>query len=61
MAPTAGNGATCISCGDCPWMAMNTMEGLLDCLIYERNEVHVDPLIADKATVALNRMLDFKK
>ncbi len=61
MAPTAGNGATCISCGDCPWMAMNTMEGLLDCLTSEKNEVHVDPLIADKAMVALNRMLDFKK
>ena len=40
---------------------MNTMEGLLDCLTSEKNEVHVDPLIADKAMVALNRMLDFKK
>ena len=61
MAPTAGNGATCISCGDCPWMAMNTMEGLLHCLTSEKNEVYVDPLIADKAMVAINRMLEFKK
>ena len=61
MAPTAGNGATCFSCGDCPWMAMNTMDRLLDCLAGEKNEGYVDPIIADRAMVALNRMLDFKK
>lgn len=27
-APTGGNGATCRSCGYCPWMAMNTMEAI---------------------------------
>ncbi len=61
MAPTAGNGATCLSCGDCPWMAMNTMDRLLDCLTSEKNEVYVDPHVAKKALVAVNRMLDFKK
>src|SRR6201995_5646892 len=31
-APTAGNSATCKSCAHCPWMAMNSLQGLLDCL-----------------------------
>ena len=26
IAPTAGNGATCRSCANCPWMAMNDLE-----------------------------------
>ena len=28
IAPTAGNGATCRSCANCPWMAMNELEAL---------------------------------
>ena len=27
-APTAGNSATCKSCAHCPWMAMNSLQGL---------------------------------
>src|SRR5690606_11216240 len=31
-APTAGSGATCRSCANCPWMAMNTLPRVLQAL-----------------------------
>ena len=59
IAPTAGNGATCRSCANCPWMAMNELQALDQ--IFERsdNEVFVDSLVAEQAMVPLRRMLDF--
>ena len=59
-APTAGNGATCRSCAHCPWMAMNELETLAATLRDGGNEVHVDPAVAAKAMVPLERMLAFK-
>src|SRR5690554_919501 len=32
IAPTAGNGATCRSCANCPWMAMNHLENMMQSL-----------------------------
>ena len=60
IAPTAGNGATCRSCANCPWMAMNTLESLLNCLDSPANEVHVDYDVALKAMKSLKRMMDFR-
>lgn len=61
IAPTAGSGATCRSCANCPWMAMNELEALA--AVFERgdNEILVDPALARRAMVPLQRMLDFKK
>ena len=59
-APTAGNGATCRSCAHCPWMAMNELEALASSLREGANEVHVDPEIARRAMIPLNRMLAFR-
>lgn len=58
-APTAGNGATCRSCAHCPWMAMNTLEAVLECLRTGQGEVFVDPALVPKAVRPLKRMLDF--
>ncbi|MBV1915726.1 MAG: quinolinate synthase NadA [Pseudomonadales bacterium] len=58
-APTAGNGATCRSCAHCPWMGMNSLETLLHALENDGDEVHVDPALAEKAMIPLQRMLDF--
>jgi len=58
-APTAGNGATCRSCANCPWMAMNTLEATLACLCEGSGEVLVDPALIPRALRPLNRMLDF--
>ena len=61
IAPTAGNGAACRSCANCPWMAMNELESLAQ--VFERadNEVFVDPELGRRAMLPLQRMLDFKK
>ena len=61
IAPTAGNGATCRSCANCPWMAMNELESLAQ--VFERtdNEIFVDPAVGEQAMVPLQRMLDFSR
>lgn len=58
-APTAGNSATCKSCAHCPWMAMNYLSNLLEVIETEKNEIHVDPVIREKAVISVERMLDF--
>lgn len=60
-APTAGEGATCRSCAHCPWMAMNTLETILQGLQRGGDEVHVDTELARQASIPLQRMLDFKQ
>jgi len=58
-APTAGNSATCKSCAHCPWMAMNGLQNLHHVLLTGSNEIHVDPALGRKASVCIDRMLDF--
>lgn len=59
IAPTAGNGATCRSCAQCPWMAMNDLETLAQVFSRDDNEIVVDPAIGERAMLPLRRMLDF--
>jgi quinolinate synthase len=58
-APTAGNSATCKSCAQCPWMAMNSLQNLVDVLESGANEVLVDPAVGRRAYVSIDRMLTF--
>ena len=58
-APTAGEGATCRSCAHCPWMAMNELDGILHVLKNSDQEVFVDPALATRAKLPLDRMLNF--
>ncbi|MQW92833.1 quinolinate synthase NadA [Acinetobacter wanghuae] len=58
-APTAGEGATCRSCAHCPWMAMNELDGILQVLEQGDQEIFVDPALAQRAKLPLDRMLDF--
>ena len=58
-APTAGEGATCRSCAHCPWMAMNELDGILDVLRKSDQEIFVDPVLAERAKLPLDRMLNF--
>ena len=60
-APTGGSGATCRSCAHCPWMAMNGLDILYECLAEGLNEVKVPQATVDGALVSLGRMLDFAK
>ena len=58
-APTAGNSATCKSCAHCPWMAMNGLQGVIDCLEQGSGEIGVDEATRQKAQTCITRMLDF--
>ncbi len=60
-APTVGEGATCQSCANCPWMGMNSLHNLEELLKTGKNEIHVSPEIAAKARIPIQRMLDFAK
>ncbi len=59
-APTYGEGATCVSCAHCPWMAMNSLQTLLNTLETGDNEIFVDEEIRKKALISTQRMLDFR-
>ena len=60
-APTSGKSATCISCGHCPWMAMNHLSKLARCLETGEGEIKVDPAIGKRAARPIQRLLDFTK
>jgi quinolinate synthase len=59
LAPTTGQGATCESCGHCPWMAMNSLQSLEATLLNKDNEIHLDLETCRKAYVPIQRMLEF--
>lgn len=58
-APTAGESATCQSCSHCPWMAMNNLTKLADCLENGTNEIFVDEVIQKNAVKPITRLLEF--
>ncbi len=58
-APTAGEGATCVSCAHCPWMGMNALQNLETVLEQGGNEIEIDPAIRERAVLPIQRMLDF--
>ncbi len=60
-APTAGEGATCKSCGHCPWMKMNDLARLEHVLETGDNEVLIDEDIRARAEKSLRRMVDFAR
>ena len=60
IAPTGGNGASCRSCANCPWMAMNGLDNMIEALETNANEVFVDEVVAKQSMIPLQRMLDFK-
>jgi quinolinate synthase len=59
LAPSMGEGATCISCGHCPWMKMNDLPRLAQVLETGANEVLIDEAIRRRAERSLKRMVEF--
>ena len=59
IAPTGGSGATCRSCANCPWMAMNSLEKVISALKNRNDEIFVDAELGQQAMKPLNRMLSF--
>jgi quinolinate synthase len=58
-APTAGNSATCKSCAHCPWMAMNSLAGVIGALELGIGEVRVPEETRVRALGCIERMLDY--
>jgi quinolinate synthase len=58
-APTAGNSATCKSCAQCPWMAMNGLADVARVLETGANAIEVDAAIIPRARLPIDRMLAF--
>ena len=58
-APTAGEGASCESCAECPWMAMNALHNLEATLQHRHNTITIDEPTRQKAVLGIQRMLDF--
>ncbi len=61
IAPTGSKSKSCNSCAHCPWMAMNGLENLRDCLRDRTGEVIIEEEIRQKALISLQRMLDFSR
>ena len=75
-APTGGRGATCRSCAHCPWMGMNNLKNLYECLLAipdnssnfntlealtQPYEIKIPEEIIQKAALSLNRMIHFSQ
>lgn len=58
-APTGGVGASCTMCAHCSWMAMNSLQGILNVLESKANEVFVNEAVRLRAYESTQRMLDF--
>ena len=58
-APTEGEGATCKSCGRCPWMNLNIVQKLLDVFNAKTNEIVLSRDIINKAKKPIDRMINF--
>ena len=59
-APTEGEGATCKSCGRCPWMNLNTVNKVLDVFKSKSNEIILSHDIITKAKTPIDRMVNFR-
>lgn len=58
-APTGGTSASCKSCAFCPWMSMNSLEGIVQALTHSSGEIMIDERIRLKAKRSVDRMLNF--
>jgi len=58
-APTEGEGATCKSCGRCPWMNLNTIDKIKN-IFTAQNEITLDSETIIAAKKSINRMIDFE-
>ena len=60
-APTAGEGASCESCAQCPWMKMNDLRRLERILEGEGDEILIDEPTRRQAERSLRRMIEFQQ
>ncbi|MBS1636235.1 MAG: quinolinate synthase NadA [Bacteroidetes bacterium] len=46
------------ACNDCPYMKLNTLEKIYNTLKYEQPELHMDPLLIERAKKPILKMLE---
>lgn len=51
------NNGVCVSCNECPYMKLNTIEKLLLCMQQESPEIKLDQALIERAKAPLTRML----
>ncbi|CAL1329009.1 quinolinate synthase NadA [Candidatus Providencia siddallii] len=63
IAPTSSDNATCKICAYCPWMGMNTLQGIIDALKNNTidHQIKINESLRKKALIPLKRMLNFAK
>ena len=49
------------ACNECPYMKLNTLEKLYNCLKYETPEIQMDEALRIKAKIGIDRMLQISK
>jgi quinolinate synthase len=57
-APFMEQGGACVSCNNCPYMKLNTMEKLYQCMVNGGPEIHLPDALMDAARKPLQRMLE---
>lgn len=60
VAPTQTMNRPCHNCAICPWMAMNSVDGILRSLREEVDEILLPPELIQQAAVPLKKMLAFR-
>jgi len=60
LIPVPGADETC-NCNECPYMRKNTLEKLYLCMRDRSPEIVVDPELAAKALIPINRMLELSR
>lgn len=60
QAPIASDKGQCISCANCPWMGLNSLEKLIKAIENPLDfSIHVEQNVCNEAVKPLNRMLNF--
>jgi quinolinate synthase len=59
--PAPANENNACACSECPYMKMNTLEKLYNCMFYEMPEIHVPEHIRLPALKAVKAMLEISK
>jgi quinolinate synthase len=58
-APTGGSGSSCKSCAHCPWMGLNSLTNLDECVRTLANEINLDSDLIQQAKIPLDKMISF--
>lgn len=59
IAATMGDGATCVSCADRPWIKMNDLSRLLHVLDTRANEITIPEVVRARAEVSIRHTVEF--